>query len=211
MGNVRENSKCLRADRHSQARALGHEGPSVECMGIGAASSFAFILFVLAILVVPGQAHSDANIAAKYFPDAKIVGAGRLKYMGFNVYDAELYAASGMWNVNAPFVLTLRYLRSLSGDAIAKRSVEEMRKQGFRNESQLSGWYREMVSIFPDVNKQTALTGVRDENGYTIFYRNRVRIGTVRDREFTRRFFNIWLGASTSAPSLRKQLIGVAS
>jgi hypothetical protein len=33
-------------------------------------------------------------------------------------------------------------------------------------------------------------------------------VGVIRDAEFSRRFFNIWLGEKTSEPKLRAQLIG---
>jgi hypothetical protein len=40
------------------------------------------------------------------------------------------------------------------------------------------------------------------------FFHNGNPRGEVRDAEFTRRFFGIWLGEATSEPALRDSLLG---
>ena len=46
-------------------------------------------------------------------------------------------------------------------------------------------------------------TGVR-------YYYNGKLLGEIRDREFAKAFFGIWLDPRTSEPALRKQLLGEA-
>lgn len=145
-----------------------------------------------------------------YLPNAQKVGEGRLTYMFWDVYDAQLYAPEGEWNPDKPFALTLHYLRALDGDAIADRSVEEMRKQGYDDEVKLAAWHSQMREIFPDVVDGTELTGLHQPGEATKFYKDGQLIGSVRDTDFGRHFFDIWLSERTTEPKLRRKLLGLA-
>ena len=65
-----------------------------------------------------------------------------------------------------------------------------------------------MRSIIPDVDKNTNITGVADESGHTLFYRNGTLIGTIEEPQFSERFFGIWLDEKSSQPKFRKKLLG---
>lgn len=162
---------------------------------------------LLCLLPAAGFAQWKEQFAT-HVPNAQLVGEGKLTYMLWDVYTAHLYAPGGNWNMEEPFALTLHYLRHLNGKAIAERSVEEIRKQGFRDEVKLAAWYREMESIFPDVNKGDEITGIYLPGKKTVFYLNGEKIGHVMDAEFGTHFFNIWLDAKTSEPELRQMLVG---
>lgn len=146
---------------------------------------------------------------SSHIPDAKAVGEGRLSFMMWDIYDARLYAPAGSWSKEKPFALELSYLREVSGEKIADRSVEEMRNQGYTNEVKLADWHTQMRDIFPDVNEGNILTGVYANNGETIFYKDDNEIGRISDPEFGLQFFNIWLSEKTSAPDLRRKLLGM--
>lgn len=149
-----------------------------------------------------------SDYISAYIPGAKTVGQGRMTFLMWDVYDATLYAQHGTWREGEPLALTLSYLRDLDGEAIARRSIEEMRKQGFSDEIRLAAWFGEMKRIFPDVTAGVALTGVLTPKGVTIFFRDGAEIGRIVDPDFGRAFFNIWLSQRTSAPELRAQLLG---
>lgn len=173
-------------------------------------SSLALALMLLMTLV-NGPARAELRVASLHVPAAELVGEARLKYLVWNVFDARLYAPSGRWSADAPYALTLSYLRKISGTQIAELSVSEMRKQGFSNRSVLNRWQRQMDAIFPNVSPGISITGVRDDKGHAIFYQNGQKIGQINDREFSRRFFNIWLGQSASDPGFRRRLLGTNS
>lgn len=162
------------------------------------------------LLCVPLTAAADMNVAKAYIPSAQEVGSGRLNFLFWDVYDATLYAPNGTWDAEQPYALSLAYLMELEGKDIAERSVEEMRNQGFTDEVKLASWYQQMEAIFPNVDETTTLTGIHDQNGYAVFYRNDTRIGIIQDTEFTDRFFAIWLSQDTAAPDLRDKLLGLA-
>ncbi|MEM7043419.1 MAG: chalcone isomerase family protein [Pseudomonadota bacterium] len=169
------------------------------------------LLLVFASLALTSPASADLRTARLQIPDAELVGEGRLKFLFWSVFDATLYAPDGVWSDDKPFALSLSYLRDLEGKSIVEASIDEMRKQGMTDDATLQRWGEQMAGIFLDVDDRTTLTGVVDENGDALFYRNGEPAGAIRDPEFSRRFFDIWLGEKTSNPELRAQLIGSAS
>lgn len=164
------------------------------------------ILFIC--LIASTEAKAEEIVMAQ-IPDASPVGSGRLTYLLWDVYDATLYAPGGKWDRNRPFALTLRYLRSIEGEDIADRSVEEIRQQGFENEVKLAGWYSQMKAIFPNVEDGSTLTGIYIPGRPTRFFNKKKQIGVIHDPEFGKWFFNIWLSEKSSNPALRKKLLGM--
>lgn len=163
-------------------------------------------IFILALMAFP--AYAAAPLIQKAVPNAQISGTARYSYYIFDVYDATLYAPKGKWSLHEPFALSLKYLRTLDGQKIAKRSAEEMRAIGFSDEVTLASWYSQMVQIFPDVDKGTVLTGVYYPNNKTEFYKGKTLIGTVKDPRFGKWFFGIWLSKRTTEPDFRQALLG---
>jgi hypothetical protein len=160
-------------------------------------------LIMLGITPVYAMSH-----ILNHIPNAKIVGEGRLTYLFMDVYDAALYAPEGSLDRAKPFALQLSYLREVSGQTIADRSLEEISDQGLFDETQLATWHTQMKNIFPDVDEGMALTGVHLESGETIFYLNLAEIGRITDPEFSKAFFGIWLNEKTNVPNLRRKLLG---
>ena len=111
-------------------------------------------------------------------------------------------------STNKPFALSIQYLRHIEGKDLAARSVEEMRKQGLKDEKILTGWYNTLKNIFPDVENGSVLTAVFVPGQHTKFFSNDQEIGIVEGDEFLNWFSGIWLSEKTSEPELRQQLIG---
>jgi hypothetical protein len=145
--------------------------------------------------------------ASRDLADAKRVGQGKLTWFGLDVYEAFLYAPQGRYVQGAPVALRLNYLRDLKGEAIAKRSRDEMAKLGVAP-AQLDPWMTAMQRVFPDVRKGQALTGVQRADGGVSFYLDDKPLGVVGDPAFGAAFFAIWLDERTSAPGLRQALLG---
>ena len=164
-----------------------------------------FICFIASPLI----ASVNQPVINKYLSDAEVVGEARMTYLIWKVYDARLFATNGSWQPGQPLALELSYLRKLNGGAIAERSIEEIRGQGYANENKLDQWLDQMREIFPDVNNTSSLVGIADDQRHTRFYFNGKFIGEVDDPDFTRQFFNIWLGENTSDPKLRQQLLTI--
>jgi len=165
---------------------------------------------VLVLIGLAGQAGATPltpDFVTRHIPDASPVGQGRYTYMTINIYDAVLYAPNGEWQEGRPMALSLTYLTRLEGEKIAQRSVDEMRRQGFTDETTLAVWKAQMKDIFPDVKNGSNLTGLYTATGETWFFKNGQLIGKISDQEFGRQFFNIWLSDKSSDPALRSALL----
>lgn len=152
---------------------------------------------------------ADQTIAAKYVARADLVGEARLKVLLWNVFDAKLYAENAKYNPEQPFALSLSYLREIKGSEIVAKSITEMQAQNQFSQEELVKWKTQLAAIIPDVGPDTTITGVRDKDANTLFYKNGEIIGQIDNKRFTQGFFNIWLGENTSESKLRKQLLGL--
>jgi hypothetical protein len=143
-------------------------------------------------------------------PDAHYRGSGKLTFLRLHVYDARLWVQS---NFNPDdfeqqaLALELQYARNLKGELIAERSLVEMRKHSDVSPQQSELWLAEMKKMFPDVAAGDRITGLQFPGESTRFYLNGKLRGEVRDAEFTRAFFSIWLSPRTSEPKLRVALL----
>ena len=167
------------------------------------------LVLVCAVLFCAPPATAAEMILASV-PGAAIVGRGVLSFAFWDVYTATLAAPDGRFDPAKPFALTLDYLISIKGRAIAERSIQEMRKQGFGDEARLADWNARMKAIFPDVHKGTILSAVYVPGKETKFFDGNREIGTIEGDDFAQRFFNIWLGEKTSEPKLRRALLGLS-
>ena len=150
---------------------------------------------------------------ATALPGARLVGQGTLRWFGLAVYEARLWATDGFDGQRFdahPFALELRYLRRLDGSAITERALEEMRRSGPIAETEAAARRAGMRTAFPDVSPGDRLTGVHDPARGTRFHFNGRVTGVLADSVFARRFYAVWLGAQTSQPALRAQLLGAA-
>ncbi|WP_336580126.1 chalcone isomerase family protein [Alcaligenes sp. CHO6] len=144
-------------------------------------------------------------------PSAHLVGSGPMRFFGLRVYEARLWAMPDFEPkeyARQPFALELIYDRKLEGEAIAERSVAEMRRVGSFSEQQARQWLLLMKKAFPDVLAQDRLLGVTDGTGDVRFFHNGRETARIQDTEYARLFFGIWLSEQTSAPGLRTALLG---
>lgn len=156
-----------------------------------------------------------AEVAAE-LPDARLQGRGRLRYFGLHIYDARLWVGPG-YPREAParedyatqaLALELEYARALDGAKIAERSIEEMERAGKLPAAQAQAWLDFMKQAFPDVRAGSRLTGLQRPGESARFYVDGRPGRELRDAEFARRFFGIWLAPQTSQPALRQALLG---
>lgn len=168
------------------------------------------LLFVVAVSL----AALPSRLLASGLPLADLegmrtVGEARMRVLFWDVYDARLLAPQGSYRDDQPFALALTYLRTLDGEKIAARSIEEMRRQGVSDEAALARWYARLAQIIPDVAERDEIVGLAAADGSTRFFLDGELIGRVDEPGFTQAFFSIWLGEATSEPRLREQLLGV--
>jgi hypothetical protein len=145
---------------------------------------------------------------------AGLLGSARLRFWGFDVYDAQLWAAPGFQAnqyLQQPFGLTLNYLRTLKGVAIAERSLKEMQDIAPVEQAQATPWLQAMTQLFPDVRAGDRITGLHQPGQGASFWLNGLPLGQVPDERFSQRFFGIWLHPGTSQPAMRRDLLAGAA
>lgn len=143
-------------------------------------------------------------------PGATLAGGTRMRFFGLNIYDARLWVTPGFQAATYwqhAFALELVYLRSLGGQAIAQRSLDEMRRSGPLNTEVADRWLATMRKLFPDVAAGDRITGLHSPGQGARFWVNGQPRPAVNDAEFSRAFFGIWLAESTSEPRLRTELL----
>lgn len=170
-------------------------------------------------LGAPGLVWADADRNAPTppellprLPQAQLRGASRFRYYGFHVYDAQLWVSPGFdpakW-ANQPLALCLIYARSLKASDIADRSIQEMRRQTTVSDADAQRWDQAMTAAFADVRSGDRLTGLNQPGVGASFFLNGQATQTIKDARFAELFFGIWLSSATSAPALRRELLGV--
>lgn len=174
--------------------------------------------FTLAALPCVAAAQTTAppgGPATAPLEGTRMAGEGLLRFFGLKVYRARLWVSPGF----APerfsalaLALELEYLRSLSGNAIAKRSLEEMRRAGPIPDEKAAAWLQALTATIPNVADGDRLTGIyRPNDALELLFtqgQSRRSLGKIGDAEFAARFMGIWLAPVTSEPELRRALLG---
>jgi Chalcone isomerase-like len=147
-------------------------------------------------------------------PNAELAGKGKLTFFGLEVYEASLWATPNFKSIDFEkhnFALELHYLRNFSATDIAKRSLDEMQRIEPVPDQKAAFWTKALSEAFPNVKKGDRLIGVHKPGTGTTFWMNGKRSGEIKDAEFSKHFFAIWLSPKTSEPKLRLALLGKAN
>ena len=143
-------------------------------------------------------------------PGVRLAGEGTLRFLGFEVYRARLWVSPGFQPDDyaaLPLALELSYQRDFTAEAIAGRSIEEMRRVGPFTRQQAARWQQDLQAALPDVKAGDRLTGLYRPGAGAVFQLQGRTVGEVADPEFSRLFFGIWLSQQTSEPRLREALL----
>lgn len=147
---------------------------------------------------------------AAELPNPQLAGSARLRFFGLDIYDAKLWVGPGFRAASyAQHILGLEltYLRALSGRAIAERSLKEMRRASAIASDVEQRWLASMLEAFVDVQSGDRLTGLHSPAVGAKFWLNGQPRAMVRDAEFSRLFFGMWLSDTTSEPRMRAELL----
>lgn len=174
-----------------------------------------------ALIILALGFYNPISIAAEprsletLLPQTQVIGDCTLSFFFWKIYKATYLASiktEKPSNPTPPFALRLEYFRQLKGEKIAKKTIEEMKRQAPISPEQETTWLEQMKKIFPNTKKGTILTGVSTGTAAVFFIQENGSdqfIGQIESKVFAKRFFDIWLGPKTSRPRLRRQLLGL--
>ena len=173
------------------------------------------VVAAAATLLLVGRAESVVEVSTPVevqteLPGARLQGRGQLRFLGLRVYDIRLWTAArpiGADWAGALLALEIEYLRKLDGAQIAERSLSEMRRQSDISTETAERWLLLMKKLFPDVRASDRLTGVNLPGQGARFFLNGQLQGEVREADFARLFFGIWLSPRSTEPALREALL----
>lgn len=165
-------------------------------------------------VALPAAAQTAPPEVAAELGSPRLLGSGRLRVLGFHVYDARLWSTQALAGSNwhgRVLALEIEYARRLGAQAITDRSLDEMRRQREIPREQADRWRDALRAVLPDVAEGDRITGVQRPGEGARFFANGALRGEVRDAEFARLFFGIWLSEQSSQPALRAALLGGSS
>jgi hypothetical protein len=176
---------------------------------------FGFALLVCCTLSISAATPSNlpAEIASN-ISDPEFAGKGKLTFFGLEVYESSLWVAAKFKSSDFEkhsFALELHYLRNFTAADIAKRSLEEMQRIEPVQEQKAALWVKALQDALPNVKKGDRLIGFHQPGVGMTFWLNGKRSSEIKDTEFSRQFFAIWLSPKTSEPKLRLALLGKAN
>ena len=149
-------------------------------------------------------------VAAQH-PEFDRVGGGEMRWLGFKLYDAALWAsARGEAAMGDAHVLSIRYARAISSERLVSVSLDEMRRLGVADEARLARWGEALAAALPSVQAGDTLAALHRPGEGARFWHQGQPSGEIRDAELARAFFAIWLDPRTREPELRAQLLGLA-
>lgn len=167
-----------------------------------------FTTLCLVMLIATAQAATIPAHIQHALPDARLSGEGSYRWFGLKIYDASLWVGEQGYQTNlARFILNLNYARDLYGERIAQASMDEIRQLGMGNSAQQQAWLSAMKALFPDVKEGSQISGLLIPEHGARFYLDGKVLGEIKDPEFAKAFFAIWLDPRTSAPGLRSKLL----
>ena len=152
----------------------------------------------------------EANLDLDQDVALKKCGTALLKVLFWEVYESSLYTPDGTWQESTkPFRLDIRYLRTISAEDLVKQTGKEWAEQG-KVSAQHAQWQEDLRAMWPNVTEGDVISLTINKTGVSTFLFNGKRLGSLQNPQFGEDFSGIWLGADTTRPKLRKQLIGLS-
>ncbi|MBX9727028.1 MAG: chalcone isomerase family protein [Rickettsiales bacterium] len=143
---------------------------------------------------------------AKTISQPEPYGKGKLSRMMFVAYKASLWTDAQQWSYDAPFALSITYNMGFTRDELVDRTISEMAEQS-EAPTPAENYREALTKAFVDVKDGDRFTASMPAKNKVRFYHNGSLTHEIVDAVFAKRFFDIWLSAKTSEPSLRRGLL----
>jgi len=173
---------------------------------------------VLGLLLLCQPAGADWRAQWPVEQAPRLQGEGEVRYWGFSLYRARLWAPPQGYDSSQPYALELVYARAIGRERIVSVSMEEItRIYGDLPPAQAEQWRARLAATLVDVHEGDRLIGLYLPGQGLRFYFAPVAdpgpsderlLGQIDDEALARAFFGIWLDPQTRAPQLRARLLG---
>ncbi len=134
-------------------------------------------------------------------------GQGQFRFLGWSIYQAELFSANCPVQANQTFTLSIHYFIPISQAHLISTTDQELnRMHGHWPQQTLKKWNLEMEQAFRSVHSGDTFTGYYQPGLGARFYLNNIPTAEIPDTEFANWFFQIWLGPNAHDRHLRETL-----
>ena len=122
-----------------------------------------------------------------------------------NIYKVELWTADGKFpDFQKPLIMHYEYQKNIKAKALVDTSIEEWQRLKSCTDKQAQMWAKQLLKIWPDIKSGDTLTAWFDGKE-THFYQEKKFLGSIKDQNFTRPFFSIWLHPKSKTAKLRNK------
>lgn len=159
-------------------------------------------VFAFALLALPTG--TQASAIKSVLPDAETRGTATFRYIGFPLYEAQLFTKSGApldWSKD--FGLELKYLRNLTELDLVEATMRELSRTGAT--LPVRG---QLEKCFNDVRKGDRYVAISKGPNQIGFWHNGKRVCTLSHPRIKNRFMSIFLGENTRSESFTRKLKG---
>ncbi len=136
--------------------------------------------------------------------NAQTRGAATFRYLGFPLYDAQLFTQGGAplsWSRD--FGLELRYRRNLTKKALVNSTLDEMKRIG-----RAAPVRQQLDGCFDAVSKGDTFLAVSQGPDKVSFWLNGRKTCTMAYPGITRSFMSIFVGENTRSAAFTQSLLG---
>lgn len=171
--------------------------------GLPVNAFFLCLAMLFSGVTIASSTHNQ-SLVSKNMSQVEGLGHGRMTYWGFTLYDAKLYASK---ELKGGIALDIQYLRKFEAKALVKQTLDELKNLGV-SDTQRAEWADPLAKAFKTVQVGDSITAIKKPQGSTQFFYNGQFVSEIPGESFSQAFFGIWLHPKTSAPQLRKVLLG---
>lgn len=171
--------------------------------GVPVNAFFLCLAMLFSGVTIASSTHNQ-SLVTKNMSQVEGLGHGRMTYWGFTLYDAKLYASK---ELKGGIALDIQYLRKFEAKALVKQTLDELKNLGV-SDTQRAEWADSLAKAFKTVQVGDSITAIKKPQGSTQFFYNGQFVSEISGESFSQAFFGIWLHPKTSAPELRKVLLG---
>ena len=169
------------------------------------------LLICLFVLLSSTLNSATTKTEATVPPTAQLkeVGQGKMSYLFWDIYLLKLYTATGAYEgAIKSTALEFNYLRDIEALDLVDETENQWRKLKLDVHPEELTWLNQLKDYWPDIKEGDQLIFYINEIGHAEFYYNEKYTGTVASIEFSDRFKQIWLSEETTAPKVRRKLLG---
>ncbi|CUK08202.1 hypothetical protein RUE5091_03048 [Ruegeria denitrificans] len=153
-------------------------------------------------LLVPGGLAASSGLNA--LGDAQLRGTATFRYLGFPLYDAQLFTPGGApFNWSEDFGLELKYHRNVTQKALINSTLNEMARIGHPAPVR-----DQLQTCFKAVNKGDRYLAVSEGPNMVSFWLNGRKTCTMSYPGIKRSFMSVFLGDNTRSAAFAQKLRG---